>query len=90
MDQNDAMKPKDIDFDLVVIKPFGAKLKPVEFFRIFEQFLKVYRLDMKDAYELTTDYCVHKKLSLSYSSFDSFQRAYYRQIKAQIRKPSVF
>jgi hypothetical protein len=90
MDPKDAMKPKDIDFEIVVIKPFGTKLKPAEFFRIFEQFLKVYQLDMKDAYELTTDYCIYKRLSLSYSSFDSFQRAYYKQIKAQMCKSAPF
>lgn len=70
-----------IDFDEINPRPGGVKLTPVEFFRIFEHFLSKYTLAMNDAYDVTVDYCIEKKFSLTFSSFGSFSWAYYEQIK---------
>lgn len=82
MEKSVAMK-KNIDLTGIDPRPGGVKLTPVEFIRVFNFFQGKYDLEMNDAYDVTVDYCIERQFSLTFSTFVSFKKSYYNQIRRE-------
>lgn len=69
----------------IKIRPYGAKLTPEEFFRVFEEIMENNgdRLRMDVAFDRMTDMLAQNKLAQTYSGFNSFKNAYYEGVRRQ-------
>lgn len=77
---------KNIELTGIDPRPGGVKLTPVEFIRVFNFFQAKYSLEMNDAYDVTVEYCIERQFSLTFSTFVSFKKSYYNQIKRECFK----
>lgn len=69
----------------IKIRPFGTKLTPEEFFRVFEQIRdnNGHKLTMDVAYARMAELIAQNQLAQTYSGFDSFKQAYYAGVLRQ-------
>jgi hypothetical protein len=69
----------------ITVNPLETQLTYHAAFRIFEVFRSQCK-NMELAYEKLEEYCVRNNLSMNYSGFVSFKRAYYKEIRSQANK----
>lgn len=63
----------------IKIRPFGTRLTPEEFFRVYEEIRdnNGNKLTMDVAYARLVELIAQNQLAQTYSGFDSFKYAYY-------------